>query len=125
MVRLVSGVSFRFWEKSRWAWERNSNEREEYIRIKDGLCGFWFLYSTCVSIYLWILYIYIYIYIERERESVYVQGIQCIWMSVYMHTHSHTPPKTHTHTHTHIYLYIVIHGKTVSLYHNSSVWLDT
>ena len=27
--------------------------------------------------------------------------------------------------HIYIYIYIVIHRQTVSLYHNSSVWLDT
>ena len=29
-----------------------------------------------------------------------------------------------THTHIYIYIYIVIHRQIVSLYHNSSVWLD-
>ena len=37
------------------------------------------------------------------------------------HTHTHT----HTHIYIYIYIYIVIFRQTVSLYHNSSVWLDT
>ena len=36
-------------------------------------------------------------------------------------------PSTHTHTHTHIYIYIYIYivilWQTVSLYHNSSMWV--
>ena len=32
---------------------------------------------------------------------------------------------THTHIYIYIYIYIVIHRLTVSLYHNSSLWLDT
>ena len=37
----------------------------------------------------------------------------------YVHTH------TNTHIYIFIYIYIFIHRQAVSLYHNTSVWLDT
>ena len=63
-----------------------------------------------------IKYIYIYIYILET-------GNKCNKMKMYKY--ENTRGFFHIWTFSYIYIYIVIHRQTVSLYHNSSVWLDT
>ena len=44
----------------------------------------------------------------------------CLWMTIYIYIYSLSVDDN-----IYIYVYIVIYRQTVSLYHNSSVWLDT
>ena len=60
-----------------------------------------------------------------DKNVYYVQPNTYQWRNapyIYIYCHPHIYCRTHTHTH--IYIYIVIHWQTVSLYPNSSMWLD-
>ena len=85
-----------------------------------------------------------------ENNKICLIILHCNSISIALETNTiHTHTHSHTHTHIYIYIYIytniyiyiyifiymcvcvcvcvriVIHRETVSLYHNSSVWLDT
>ena len=67
------------------------------------------------------IYIYIYIYIclcMHACVSIYIYIYICMFVCISTH-------KPQTHPYIYIYMYNVSHRQTVSLYHNSSVWLDT
>ena len=60
------------------------------------------------------------------HTHTHTHNIYIIYMSVHIFSTYLSYVFIHTHTHTHIYIYyIVIHSQTISLYHNSSLWLDT
>ena len=76
-----------------------------------------YIYISCIH----LVYIYIYIYIYIWYTS-YIY----IYIYIYIHTHIHIYTTINLWNSINIkYKIYVIHRQTVSLYHNSSVWLDT
>ena len=73
-------------------------------------------------------YRYTYVYIHEidflTPKLLYTQNRD--WHIYKQHTAftQHTHREMHIYIYIYIYIYIVIHRQTVSLYHNSSVWLD-
>ena len=99
------------------------------------------LLSVASQVRCFIVYIYIYIVLHRQTVSLYYNSSVWLdrWDVSYIYMYIYSPPQTDCFVlsqllsvarevrciiYIYIYIYIVIHGQTVSLYHNSSVLLD-
>ena len=81
------------------------------LRIKsspEDVVSFTF---SCDWIYFSFPYTHTHTYIYIYWSTVYIYIYICLCVCVFVCVRAH--------------VYIVIHRQTVSLYHNSSVWLDT